>query len=94
MSHSRFVKTLTLAGISLSLAGIGVPTTQAATQSVTTVTNSQPKSNVTNSNITSFALTADELAEQKKLYGDVTKTLIKLSGTKNTRDLGLSLIHI
>lgn len=88
MSHSHFVKPLTLAGISLSLAGIGVPTTQAATQSVTTVTNSQPKSNVTNSNITSFALTADELAEQKKLYGDVTKTLIKLSGTKNTRDLG------
>ncbi|WP_143463653.1 tyrosine-protein phosphatase [Levilactobacillus enshiensis] len=98
MHRSTIVKSLSLAGVALSLMGVGVPSAAAATTSQTPViatSTTGTQATTTGKTDKQLApltvqprLSTDEMAEQVALYGDVNDTLIKLSGTKNTRDIG------
>ncbi|WP_367296035.1 tyrosine-protein phosphatase [Levilactobacillus yonginensis] len=79
MQRSSIVKSLSIAGVVLSLAGIGGPSALAAT------TQQAPVA------ITRSTRNADDDAALKALvdqYGDINKTLIPLVGAYNARDLG------
>lgn len=79
MQRSSIVKSLSIAGVVLSLAGIGGPSALAATTQQTPVT------------VTRSTTSAEKAAALKALvdqYGDIQKTLIHLVGAYNTRDLG------
>ncbi|UIF30240.1 tyrosine-protein phosphatase [Levilactobacillus brevis] len=98
MHRSTIVKSLSLAGVILSLMSVGVPSASAATTAQTPLTTeTRATGNRTTTSQTDLAtadpiiqsrLSKDEMAEQVALYGDVKDTLVKLAGTKNTRDIG------
>ncbi|NLR11051.1 tyrosine-protein phosphatase [Levilactobacillus tujiorum] len=98
MHRSTIVKSLSLAGVVLSLMSVGVPSASAAVdaqapQTTETATTGNRTSNSKTDQATvapavQSRMTADELAEQIATYGNVKDTLIKLEGTKNTRDIG------
>ncbi|WP_341780008.1 tyrosine-protein phosphatase [Levilactobacillus sp. HBUAS70063] len=93
MYRSTIVKSLSLAGVVLSLMSVGVSSASAATNAQASLaTETRATGNrTTNSQtdpIIQSRLTKDEMAEQIALYGNVNDTLVKLSGTKNTRDIG------
>ncbi|NLR32856.1 tyrosine-protein phosphatase [Levilactobacillus tujiorum] len=98
MHRSTIVKSLSLAGVVLSLMSVGVPSASAAVdaqapQTTETATTGKRTSNSKTGQATAAPaiqsrMTADELAEQIATYGDVKDTLIKMYGTKNTRDIG------
>jgi len=94
MHRSTIVKSLSLAGVVLSLMSVGVPSAAAATtdQAPLAVENKvSDKKTDTNQHpvaTTRAALTPDQLAAEVAQYGDVKDTLIKMTGTKNTRDIG------
>ncbi|MFC6259516.1 tyrosine-protein phosphatase [Levilactobacillus fujinensis] len=98
MHRSTIVKSLSLAGVALSLMGAGVPSAAAATTAQTPVTAASTtgaSATTTGKSDKQLApvtiqprLSVDEMAQQVATYGDVKDTLIKLSGTKNTRDIG------
>ncbi|NLR09040.1 MULTISPECIES: tyrosine-protein phosphatase [Lactobacillaceae] len=98
MYRSTIVKSLSLAGVVLSLMSVGVSSasaavnTQAPLATETRTTGNRSSNSQTDpiaaDPIIQSRLTKDEMAEQVALYGDVNDTLVKLAGTKNTRDIG------
>jgi protein-tyrosine phosphatase len=73
MQRLSIIKSLSVAGVILSLLGVGAPSAYAATNSV---------------QATARATAKPDYTDQINLYGDVKDKLVKLTGTKNTRDLG------
>ncbi|MFD1454946.1 tyrosine-protein phosphatase [Levilactobacillus lanxiensis] len=73
MQRLSIIKSLSIAGVILSLLGAGTPSAYAATNSV---------------QATAKAATKPDYTNQIRLYGDVNDKLVKLTGTQNTRDLG------
>ncbi|TGD18037.1 tyrosine-protein phosphatase [Levilactobacillus suantsaiihabitans] len=73
MQSSKRFKALCLAGVALALLATGGGSVSATTTALADTTTQKADSNL-----------ANEIAT----YGDVKKTLVKLAGTKNTRDFG------
>ncbi|MGQ4558477.1 tyrosine-protein phosphatase [Levilactobacillus hammesii] len=90
MHRSTIVKSLSLAGVVLSLMSVGVPSASAATATAQTpvTTETTTTGNQTSNSTTDQPHVTEEPTDPVALYGNVNDTLIKLAGTKNTRDIG------
>lgn len=90
MQRATIVKSLSLAWVALSLSGLGTSSALAATTATTPETT--PTTQTAAPTATQPKPGSPEypayLADQVAQYGDVKDTLIPLSGTKNTRDIG------
>ncbi|KRK86055.1 protein tyrosine serine phosphatase [Levilactobacillus koreensis JCM 16448] len=83
------MKSLSLAGVVLSLMSVGVPSAAAATtDQAPLVTETKAADKKDKQQLAAPAAPKDDLAAEVAQYGDVKDTLIKMTGTKNTRDIG------
>ncbi|WP_203640780.1 tyrosine-protein phosphatase [Levilactobacillus andaensis] len=86
MHRSTIVKSLSLAGVVLSLMSVGVPSAAAATTGQTPIVTENKVADQKDKRQT--APTTPDYSAEIAQYGDVKDTLIKMTGTKNTRDIG------
>lgn len=90
MQRATIVKSLSLAWVALSLSGLGTSSALAATTATTpeTIPTTQTAAPTATQPKPGSPEYPAYLADQVAQYGDVKDTLIPLSGTKNTRDIG------